>query len=82
MTEYDPADEYTLMSQAGMTFSQILSSLTTAPAQRFGVSKELERIAQGFTADLTILKGDPSKEIRALADVQLTLRDGRIIYRR
>jgi imidazolonepropionase-like amidohydrolase len=82
MTEYDPADEYTLMSQAGMTFSQILSSLTTAPAQRFGVSKELGRIAQGFTADLTILKGDPSKEIRALADVQFTLRDGRIIYRR
>jgi imidazolonepropionase-like amidohydrolase len=82
MTEYDPADEYALMSEAGMTFSQILTSLTTAPAERFGVSKELGRIAPGFTADLTIVKGDPNKDIRALADVQFTLRDGKIIYRR
>jgi len=82
MTEYDPAEEYTLMSEAGMTFRQILTSLTTAPAQRFGVSKELGRIAPGFTADLAIVRGDPGKDIRALADVQFTLRDGRIIYQR
>ena len=82
MTEYDPAAEYALMFEAGMTFSQILASLTTAPAERFGVSKELGRIAPGFIADLTIVRGDPSKDIRALTDVQFTLRDGRIIYRR
>ncbi|MGC1089038.1 MAG: amidohydrolase family protein, partial [Candidatus Acidiferrum sp.] len=34
--EYDPTEEYLLMSEAGMSFPQILASLTTAPAERFG----------------------------------------------
>ncbi|MBI4468590.1 MAG: hypothetical protein HY650_04620 [Acidobacteria bacterium] len=34
--DYDPSDEYTLMAEAGMTFRQILASLTTVPAERFG----------------------------------------------
>jgi imidazolonepropionase-like amidohydrolase len=64
-----------------MTFRQILASLTVAPAERFGVFRQLGRIASGFSADLTVLRGDPSKEIRALATVQYTLRVGKIIYR-
>lgn len=81
MSEYDPTDEYALMAEAGMGFRQILASLTTAPAERFGASTQLGRIAPGLVADLTILKNDPSTDIRALAAVQYTLRDGRIIYR-
>ena len=77
---YDPSDEYALMAAAGMSFRQILASLTTAPAERFGDSKILGRIAAGLQADVVVLKGDPSKSIRALADVQYTVRDGRIIY--
>jgi hypothetical protein len=64
-----------------MTFSQILASLTTAPAERFGASKRLGRVAPGLAADLTILRNDPSKDIRALAAVQYTIRDGKVIYR-
>ena len=81
MTAYDPTEEYALMARAGMTFGQILASLTTAPATRFGASKELGRIARSFTADLTILRSDPAKDIRALASVQYTIRDGKVIYR-
>ena len=69
------------MAQAGMSFRQILASLTTAPAERFGKSKQLGRVAVGFQADLTVLKNDPSTNIQALTDVQYTLRDGKIIYR-
>jgi imidazolonepropionase-like amidohydrolase len=69
------------MAEAGMSFRQILASLTTAPAEQFGVFTQLGRIAAGFTADLTVLRDDPSKDIRALAAVQYTLRDGKIIYR-
>jgi imidazolonepropionase-like amidohydrolase len=79
--DYDPSEEYALMAEAGMSFRQILASLTTAPAERFGESKQLGRIAAGFTADLVVLKGEPSKNIAALAAVQYTLRDGEIIYR-
>jgi len=80
MGDYDPSEEYALMADAGMSFRQILASLTTAPAERFGESKQLGRIAAGLPGDLVVLKDDPSKNIRALAAVQYTLRDGKIIY--
>jgi imidazolonepropionase-like amidohydrolase len=81
MTAYDPTEEYALMAKAGMTLPQILASLTTAPAERFGASRQLGRIAAGLTADLTVLRRDPSRDVRALADVAYTIRGGRIIYR-
>jgi imidazolonepropionase-like amidohydrolase len=81
VTAYDPTVEFVLMAKAGMTFRQILASLTTAPAERFGVSNQLGRIAPGFAADLTVLSSDPSKDIQALAAVRYTLRDGKVIYR-
>jgi imidazolonepropionase-like amidohydrolase len=79
--DYDPTEEYALMTEAGMSFSQILASLTTAPAERFGEDKQLGRISSGLEADLVVLKEDPSKNIRALADVKYTLRSGKIIFR-
>jgi imidazolonepropionase-like amidohydrolase len=79
--EYDPSEEYSLMAEAGMNFRQILASLTTAPAERFGESKQLGQIAPGFGADIVVLKSDPSKNIRDLTAVQYTLRAGKIIYR-
>ena len=79
--DYDPADEYALMAQAGMTVRQILAALTTAPAERFGASRQLGKVEPGLAADLTVLKGDPSADVRAFAAVQYTIRDGIIIYR-
>ena len=79
--DYDPSEEYSLMARAGMSFRQILASLTTAPATRFGDSARLGRIAPGYLADLVVLQGDPAKDLRALIQVELTLRDGKIIYR-
>jgi imidazolonepropionase-like amidohydrolase len=79
--DYDPGEEYTLMSDAKMSFRQILASLTTAPAERFGESQRLGRIAPGFEADLVVLKGDPSQNVRGLAAVEYTVRGGQIIYR-
>jgi imidazolonepropionase-like amidohydrolase len=70
----DPAEEYRLMTLAGMSFRQILASLTTGPAERFGQSKTAGRVAAGFRADLAVFKdGD-------LTNVRYTLRDGKIIY--
>jgi imidazolonepropionase-like amidohydrolase len=78
--DYDPSDEYALMAEAGMSFRQILASLTTAPAERFGESQRLGRIAPGFTADLVVLGGDTSRNVRAFAAVRYTIRDGKLIY--
>jgi imidazolonepropionase-like amidohydrolase len=79
--EYDPTEEYVLMAEAGMSFPQILASLTTAPAERFGESKQLGRIVAGLQADLVVLKVDPAKNINALTAVRYTLRGGKTIYR-
>jgi imidazolonepropionase-like amidohydrolase len=78
--EYDPSDEYALMASAGMNFRQILASLTTAPAERFGESGRLGRVAVGLQADVVILKDDPAKNIQALSEVGHTIRDGKVIY--
>lgn len=79
--DYDPSEEYALMAQAGMTVRQVLAALTTAPAERFGASRQLGKVEAGFAADLTVLKSDPFTNVSALAAVQYTIRDGRIIYR-
>lgn len=78
--DYDPGEEYEMMAAAGMNFRQILASLTCTPAERFGESGHAGRIAPGLQADLVVLKSDPSLNIRALADVELTLRAGKIVY--
>ncbi len=77
---FDTALEFTLMSRARMGFQQILASLTTAPARRFGFSSHRGRIANGMDADLTVLKSDPSKDVTAFSKVQLTISRGKIIY--
>jgi imidazolonepropionase-like amidohydrolase len=78
--DYDTAEEFALMAQAGMSFADILASLTTNPARRFGLEKNAGRIAPGMEADLVVLDGDPARDIGALARVRYTLRQGRIIY--
>jgi imidazolonepropionase-like amidohydrolase len=66
----DPSEEYALMAAAGMSFREILASLTTSPAERFGGAG---RIAAGCPADLVVFDGDP-------ANVRYTLRDGEVVF--
>jgi imidazolonepropionase-like amidohydrolase len=77
---YDTAEEFTLMSRAGMTFPQILASLTTTPAQRFGYATHSGRIAPGMDADLVVLNGDPASDITALSKVDYTVRNGKVVF--
>jgi len=80
MNDYDPTDEYLLMKEAGMTSRDILASLTTAPAERFGASSRAGRVAAGLDADLVVLAADPAADVRAFAAVRHTIRRGRVIY--
>jgi len=61
---------------------QILAMLTTAPAARFAVAARTGRLAPGMAADVVVVDGRPEDDIRALARVRYTLRNGRIIYER
>jgi imidazolonepropionase-like amidohydrolase len=75
----DTTEEYRLMAAAGLTFQQILTSLTTAPAERFNVKRK-GRIATGMDADVTVLNADPAADARAFANVAYTISGGKVIY--
>lgn len=79
--QFDTSEEYRLMQRAGMTFPQILASLTTNPAGRFGFGSHSGRIAPNFDADLTVFTADPASDITAFARVKYTIRAGNVIYR-
>jgi imidazolonepropionase-like amidohydrolase len=81
ITELDTTEEFEQMSRAGMSFEQILTSLTTAPAERFGAAGRAGRVAEGYDADVTVLSGDPASDVRAFSNVKYTIRGGQVIYR-
>jgi imidazolonepropionase-like amidohydrolase len=80
LPDYDPSNEYSLMSRAGLTPMQILASLTTAPADRFSESASRGRLTAGMQADLTVLSADPATDTTNFAKVRYTVRGGRIVY--
>ncbi len=78
--QFDTSDEFAWMSRGGMNFQQILASLTTNPATRFGYSGHSGRIAKGMDADLVVLEGDPGRDVAAFSKVHQVIRSGQLIY--
>ncbi len=68
------------MARAGLTWRQILASLTTNPAARFGEASSRGRVAVGMDADLVVLGHDPATDVRSVADVVDVVRGGRILF--
>jgi imidazolonepropionase-like amidohydrolase len=79
---FDTTLEFTLMSRAGMTYQQILASLTTNPARRFKFSSHSGRIANGMDADLVVLGADPAHDVTAFSNVRYVIRSGKLIFKR
>jgi imidazolonepropionase-like amidohydrolase len=77
---FDTSEEFAWMFRAGMSFQQILASLTTNPAERFGFSGRSGRIAKGMDADLVVLSADPAQDVNAFSRVAFTIRLGKIIF--
>jgi imidazolonepropionase-like amidohydrolase len=80
VSRYDPTREYELMAESGLDFAAILQSLTTAPAAEFGLAARTGSLAPGLDADIVVIDGDPTRDIRSLARVQFTLKRGDILY--
>lgn len=78
--QFDTSEEFMWMSRAGMSFQQILASLTTNPAQRFGFSTHRGHIAKGMDADLVALSADPEYDATAFSKVRYTILGGKIVY--
>ncbi len=82
MTDYATNEEFLALQKSGLNATDILRMLTTAPAKRFGVQTTTGRVLVGQAADLVVLGRDPGDDVTAFADVQYTIRGGRVIYRR
>jgi imidazolonepropionase-like amidohydrolase len=76
----DTSEELVRMAQAGMGWRDVLASLTTAPARRFG-GAGTGTIAKGEPADLVLFRGEPVREPRAFSRVVLSFRAGKVLYR-
>jgi imidazolonepropionase-like amidohydrolase len=63
-----------------MDFRQILASLTTNPAGRFGSATHTSRIAKGMDGDLVVLRADPSLDAAASSKVKYTIQGGKVIH--
>jgi imidazolonepropionase-like amidohydrolase len=77
---YDTSMELEFMHRALPT-SDVLASLTTNPAGYFKAS-EKGRVEKGMDADLVVLSGDPREDVKNLAKVEYTIRDGKVIYQK
>jgi imidazolonepropionase-like amidohydrolase len=83
LQDYDQGEEFHQLTQAGLSFRDVLAMLTTAPAELFHLSKNEGKVMPGMRGDLTILSEDPaSGDPAAFTKVRYTIRRGRVIWQR
>ncbi len=74
-------EELELLTRAGLTPVEALRAATEAPARRFGLA-DRGRIAPGMRADLVLVEGDPTRDIRATRRIVSIWKNGAPIERR
>jgi imidazolonepropionase-like amidohydrolase len=77
---YDTSSELEFMGRA-LSANEVLASLTTNPAAYFKAPKK-GRVERGFDADVVVLEEDPAGDVRNLAKVAYTIREGKVIYQK
>ncbi len=68
--------ELALLVEAGLSPVEALRAATSVPADQFGLS-DRGRIAPGLRADLVLVEGDPSADIRATRELVSVWKNGR-----
>jgi len=71
--------EIVWMAEAGMSNTQALLAATAVSARVLGRQDELGRIVPGLRADLVAVRGDPTRDLAALAEVAFVMKNG-IVY--
>lgn len=73
--------ELELLVRAGLTPVEALRAATAAPARRFGLA-DRGRIAPGMRADLVLVSGDPTTNVRATRAIERIWKNGAPVERR
>jgi imidazolonepropionase-like amidohydrolase len=71
--------ELELYVEAGLTPEEALAAATINPATAFGMADKTGSLTKGKLAELALIDGDPSKNIADLRQVELVMRDGRMM---
>ncbi|MCY4467881.1 MAG: amidohydrolase family protein [Thiotrichales bacterium] len=66
------------VEQGGQAPADLVVSLTSLAAESLGLGDEIGTVAEGYAADLVVVDGDPTEDVRALAEVLLVVKDGRV----
>jgi imidazolonepropionase-like amidohydrolase len=75
----DNARELELMQAAGMSAGEVLAAATSVNARVFHIDDKVGAVRPGLLADLVAVAGDPSADIRALRQVRLVMKGGKIV---
>jgi imidazolonepropionase-like amidohydrolase len=71
------AREMELMVDYGMKPIDVLKSATSVNADVFGYGEKIGRIRKGLFADLVVVSGDPSTDIKNIRKVLIVMKDGK-----
>lgn len=81
LSDYDVSEEYYQLQLMGLTFSDVLSMLTTNPVKEFHLESHAGQLRVGFDGDVTVLAEDPrSGDLRMFAHVLYTIRAGKVVF--
>ena len=73
--------ELQLLVRAGLTPTEALLAATSAPARVLGREKEFGTVAVGLSADLILVAGDPTKDIRNTQRIEAVFYRGVLLHR-
>jgi hypothetical protein len=71
--------ELNWLVKAGMTPTEALGAATTTAAELLGLKHTLGKVAPGFLADIVAVDGDPTKNIDAVFNVRLVMKNGVVV---
>ena len=66
------------VEQGGQDPAELIVSLTSLAAESLGLGDEIGTVAEGYAADLVVVDGDPARDVKALGNVRLVIKDGRL----
>jgi imidazolonepropionase-like amidohydrolase len=72
--------EYELWVQAGIPPARVLQHATLGAARLLGLDHEIGRVAPGFSADLALVDGDPTKDISAIRRIAMVVKQGDVFF--